>query len=134
MSEHEGVVVCIPVGSDRQVGHSWGKATVVATATVRDGAIVDWAEDTVSWDVLHDEGPHGSHHGRIARFLLEHKAQAVAASHMGPPMANMLAKMGLAVDLGVSGSAEAAVLAAAARVTDPSVVASEPSEADLGDC
>jgi hypothetical protein len=49
-------------------------------------------------------------------------------------MANMLAKMGLAVDLGVSGSAEAAVLAAAARVTDPSAVASEPSEADLGGC
>ena len=109
------VVVCVPVDAGRQVDHSWGKATTVATVTVRDGAIVAWAEDAVGWDVLHDEGPHGSHHARIARFLLDRHARGVAASHMGPPMVTMLTKMGLVVDLGASGDAEAAALAVAAK-------------------
>lgn len=118
-AEPGSVVVCIPVAPGRQVDHSWGKATTVATVTVRDGAIADWTEDAVGWDALHDEGPHGSHHARIARFLLERHAQAVAASHMGPPMVNMLAKMGLVVDLGASGDAQAAALTVAAKVATP---------------
>ena len=134
MTEQIGVAVCVPVAPGRQVDHSWGKATVVATATVLDGAIADWSEEAVGWDVLHDEGEHGSHHARIARFLLGHHAKAVAASHMGPPMVNMLTKMGLVVSLGASGSAEAAVLEVAARVADPSVAAVEPSSEDLQGC
>ncbi|MCV2393547.1 hypothetical protein OEB99_04435 [Actinotalea sp. M2MS4P-6] len=133
MSEQGGVVVCVPVTGDRQVDHSWGKATVVATATVRDGAVVSWTEDAVGWDVLHDEGPHGSHHGRIARFLLGKGAQAVAASHMGPPMVNMLGKMGLVVALGAQGSAEDAVVEVAGRVTGD-VTPVEPAAEDMQGC
>ncbi len=39
-AEPGSVVVCIPVAPGRQVDHSWGKATTVATVTVRDGAVV----------------------------------------------------------------------------------------------
>ena len=133
MSENS-VVVCVPVAPGRQVDHSWGKATVVATARVVDGVVTEWTEDSVGWDVLHDEGHHGSHHARIARFLLERSAQAVTAAHMGQPMVIMLGKMGLVVELGASGDAEAAVLAAAARVADPGLVPSEPTAEDLESC
>ena len=127
------VVVCVPVGDGRQVDHSWGKATVVATVTVRDGAVVGWAEDEVGWDVLHDQGEHGSHHARIARFLLGKGAHAVVASHMGPPMAHMLGKMGLIVAVGASGDAEAAAVQVAGRVTG-AVPPVEPSPDDLLGC
>lgn len=123
------VVVCVPVAEGRQVDHSWGKATVVATAHVVDGVLTGWTEDTVGWDVLHDEGHHGSHHARVARFLLERSAHAVTAAHMGQPMMTMLTKMGLVVELGAAGDAEAAVLAAAARVGEPARPRTEP-EAD----
>jgi predicted Fe-Mo cluster-binding NifX family protein len=112
----DGIVVCVPVTADRQVDHSWGKATVVATAVVRDGTVVSWTQEDVGWDVSHDQGGHGSHHTRIARFLLERKARAVAAGHMGAPMFNMLTKMGLTVLLEVSGDAETAANTAASRV------------------
>lgn len=133
MSEQGGVVVCVPVDGDRNVDHSWGKATVIATVTVRDGAVAHWAQDEVGWDVLHDEGPHGSHHARIARFLLDKGAHAVAASHMGPPMVTMLGKMGLTVMLRAQGPAEAAALQAAGRV-DGTIAAVEPTAEDLKGC
>ncbi len=113
----DGIVVCVPVTADRQVDHSWGKATVVATIVVRDGAVASFTQDDVGWDVSHDAGGHGSHHARIARFLLERKARAVAAAHMGAPMLNMLTKMGLTVVMDADGDAEAAAVAAASRVT-----------------
>lgn len=134
MSEQSGdVVVCVPVAPGRVVDHSWGKAQVVATATVHGGAVTQWTEDAVGWDVQHDVGPHGQHHARIARFLLDKGAHAVVASHMGPPMVTMLGKMGLTVQLGASGDATAAVLAVAAMVDSPAAPVA-PAEEDLGGC
>ena len=77
----------------------------------RDG-IGAWQEFAVGWDSLHDAGTEGSHHARVARFLREHRVEAVAAHHMGAGMTHMLEKMGLTVRLGETGSAREA----AARV------------------
>ena len=107
------LVVCIPVSTDRQMGHSWGKASRVAVVTVSGGAITDWAEHAVAWDESHDVGTEGSHHARVVRFLLDQNITTVIAEHMGPPMANTLGKMGIDTHIGVSGDAEAAVLAVA---------------------
>ena len=107
------LVVCIPVSTGRQMGHSWGKAARVAVVTVADGAITDWAEHAVAWDETHDTGTEGSHHARVVRFLLDQHITTVIAEHMGPPMANTLGKMGIDTHIGVSGDAEAAVLAVA---------------------
>ncbi|NHI19378.1 hypothetical protein H9L10_12805 [Phycicoccus endophyticus] len=112
----EAVLVCLPVGPGRTVGHSWGKAERVALASVRDGAVLTWDERDVGWDRSHDAGTHGSHHARIVRFLREHAVEAVAASHMGPPMEHTLERLGVAVLLGVDGDGEAAAVSAAARV------------------
>ena len=110
------VVVAVPVREGRLLGHSWGKAPVVALATVRDGELIRWEEHDVRWDVSHGEGHHGSHHARVVRFLREHGVGAVAADHMGEPMVHTLGKLGVAVVLGASDDGEAAALAAASRV------------------
>jgi predicted Fe-Mo cluster-binding NifX family protein len=110
------VVVCLPVAPGRRVGHSWGKAPLVALATVRDGAVVAWAEYEVRWDVSHASGHEGSHHARVVRFLREHGVGAVAAHHMGQPMVHTLGKLGVVVVLGAADDGEAAALAAASRV------------------
>jgi predicted Fe-Mo cluster-binding NifX family protein len=86
----------------------WGRAERVAVATVGRDGISDWKEFDVGWGSLHDTGTEGSHHARIARFLLEHKVEAVAADHMGAGMAHMLEKMGLTVRLGETGNAREA--------------------------
>src|SRR6476646_7185843 len=98
------IVVCVPVTGDGLVGRSWGRAGRVAVATVSDDGVGSWEEFDVGWDGLHDAGTEGSHHARIARFLLDHHVQAVAAHHMGPPMVNMLGKMGVTVQLGEEGN------------------------------
>ena len=107
------LVVCIPVSTDRQMGHSWGKASRVAVVTVREGAITDWTEHAVAWDESHDLGTEGSHHARVVRFLLEQHITTVVAEHMGPPMANTIGKMGIDLHIGVSGSPEDAITAVA---------------------
>lgn len=104
------MVVCVPITSDGQVGQAWGRADRVAVAEVQAGEIVRWQEIDVRWDVLHDEGTEGSHHARIARFLMEQKVSQVVSGHMGPGMQRMLAEMGLTVRLGVTGDARRAVL------------------------
>ena len=108
------MIVCIPVAPDGSgaVGHGWGRAARVAVAGLEGGAIVAWDEHDVGWDVLHDEGTEGGHHARIARFLTDHRVEAVVAGHMGPPMVQMLGKMGIAIVLDAEGAARAAVLAA----------------------
>jgi predicted Fe-Mo cluster-binding NifX family protein len=102
------LTVCVPVTGDGLLGPSWGRADRVAVATVSRDGIDDWAEFDVGWGELHDAGSEGSHHARIARFLLEHRVEAVAAQHMGAGMTHMLAKMGLTVRLGENGSAREA--------------------------
>lgn len=106
------MIVCITVTPDGQTGGGWGKAHRVALATLTDDAITDWQEIEVGWDIAHDEGTEGSHHARIARFLIDNQVDTVLAGHMGPPMVNTLDKMRIRTVLGVSGDARAAVLAA----------------------
>ena len=103
--------VCIPVTPEGSVGGGWGRAARVAVARVDGGRIVGWTEVDVRWDALHDEGTEGGHHARIARFLIDQGVQVVVAGHMGPPMATMLERMGIAVHLDATGDARSAVLA-----------------------
>lgn len=105
------MIVCVTIESG-EVGGGWGKARAVALATVSDAAITDWREVDVRWDVAHDEGPEGSHHARIVRFLRENGVEVVVAGHMGPPMQHTLAKLGVRVVVGATGDARAAVLSA----------------------
>lgn len=108
------MVICVPVTPDGAVDASFGRAARLAVIRVEGGSITGDEEHEVRWDVLHDEGPHGTHHGRIVRFLMDHGVEAVVADFAGPPMVNTMTKMGLRVWLGASGDARAAALAAAA--------------------
>lgn len=105
-------IVCIPVTDDGQVGHSWGKAPVVAIATLDNGTIESWRTEAVGWNVSHDEGTPGSHHARVARFVQDHGITTVLATHMGEPMYNLLTKLGVDVQQDIAGDARAAVAAA----------------------
>ncbi len=106
---------CVPVTEDGRVDPRWGRAARVAIAEVRDGGVTTWQVFDVGWDVAHDEGPEGSHHARVARFLREQGVTVVVAEHMGPPMARMLERMGIDVRLGAAGDARQAVLSQAMR-------------------
>ncbi len=108
--------VCITVTDDGQVGGGWGRADRVAVAKVTDGRIESWEEFDVGWGRLHDAGPEGMHHARIAKFLQEHQIETVIAGHMGPPMQETLKKMGIAVRIGATGGARDAVLAAVPKL------------------
>lgn len=104
-------VVAVNV-SGSLVGGGWGRAQRVAVATVEDGALTSWEEHDVRWDLAHGEGTEGSHHARIVRFLREHGVQVVVTGHMGPPMARMLATMGIRAVVDVAGDARGAAVAA----------------------
>lgn len=104
------MTICVPVTADGAVEPRWGRAPRVAIATIRHGAIEDWVVHDVGWDTAHEEGAEGQHHARVARFLTDNGVECVVAEHMGPPMERMLVKMGIAVRLGASGDARAAVL------------------------
>jgi len=103
------VIVCVPVAADGSLDPRWGRAQRVAIANVDGENIRSWEEFEVGWGTAHDSGPEGQHHARVARFLQEHQVQAVVADHMGPPMQQMLEKMGIAVRLGAGGKARDAV-------------------------
>ncbi len=105
------MVVCIPVAADGRIDPRWGRADRVALAEVSDGAVVSWNELDVGWSRAHDAGPEGSHHARIARFLIEHRVEAIVAHHMGEGMLNMLRRMGIKVRLGADGDAREAAAA-----------------------
>jgi predicted Fe-Mo cluster-binding NifX family protein len=107
--------VCIPVSGDGHVGQGWGRAHRVAVVEIRGGEITRWQEYEVGWDEMHGRGPEGTHHAWIARFLIGHQVDAVVAGHMGPPMQNMLNKMGVRLQLGAAGDARTAVLDAIAH-------------------
>ena len=101
--------VCIPVTPDGQVGGGFGRAPLVAIATVEDGAVTAWEVHAVSWDALHDTTTEGGHHARVARFLMGHSVQLVVVGHLGEGMRHMLDSMGLAVVMGATGDAREAV-------------------------
>jgi predicted Fe-Mo cluster-binding NifX family protein len=106
------VLVCVPVTVDGLIDPRWGRAERVAVVDVTERGLDAWQEFEVGWNRLHDSGTEGSHHARIARFLLDNRVEAVVAHHMGPPMAHMLDKMGLKVRLGAMGDARDAAIAA----------------------
>ncbi len=106
------MIVAIALGDDGTAGHGLGRAPRVAIARVEDGSIQSWSEHETRWDVRHDEGSEGSHHARIARFMTENGVEMVVAGHMGPPMVQMLGRMGVAVRLDGGEDARAAVLTA----------------------
>ena len=112
------ITVCVPVTVSGQLDPRWGRADRVAVATVSQNGVEAWTELDVGWGTLHDSGTEGSHHARIAQFLREHDVEAVAAHHMGPPMAHMLEKMGLSVRLGETGSAREAAARAFASAPE----------------
>ena len=111
-------VVCIPVHADGSVDQRFGRADRVAVAAVSGGVIQRWDEHDVRWGELHDSGGEGTHHARIARFLQQQDVEAVVADHMGPPMEQMLRKMGISVRLGARGAARDAVLRLSALQAD----------------
>jgi predicted Fe-Mo cluster-binding NifX family protein len=108
------MIVCVPVTPAGEIDPRWGRAARIAVANLLDGGIARWEEIQVGWDTAHDQGPEGSHHVRVARFLQEHAAEIVVAHHMGDPMLHMLEEMGMRVQLGAGGDARRAVLAATA--------------------
>jgi predicted Fe-Mo cluster-binding NifX family protein len=111
------MIVAIPVEPSGQVGHSWGRAPLVAVAEVVDGSITRWDVHEVGWDRSHDEGTHGAHHARVVRFLRENAVDAVLVQHVGEGMHRTLGSMGVKLGEGQHGDARSAVLAAAASAT-----------------
>lgn len=107
------MIVAVPVQADGSVDPRWGRAQRVAVAEVDGDDIVSWDEHHVGWGELHDAGPEGSHHARIARFLREHAIELVVAHHVGEGMRRMLGQMDLRLALGAAGDARAAAVTAA---------------------
>jgi len=107
------VVVCVALGPDGTVGGGWGRADRVAVASVVGGRIAQWEEFDVGWGRLHDAGPEGQHHSRIATFLRDHGVDVVVTGHMGGGMTQMLSKMDVRAHVGAIGPARDAALAAA---------------------
>ena len=107
------MIIAVPVTDDEQVDPRWGKARNVAVAKVEDGAIRSWEVFPVGWDVLHDQGEHGTHHARIVTFLRNNNVDGVVINHAGTPMMNTMAKMGLAIAVDAAGPARHAALRAA---------------------
>lgn len=106
------MIVCLAVTPDGLLGPRWGRAERVAVVDLRDGGIESWNEFQVGWSELHDLGPEGGHHARVARFLKEHEVEVVVAQHVGAGMQQMLDKMGIDLRLAEGGRASDAVLSA----------------------
>lgn len=114
MSETENINIGVNVFGN-QVGGGLGRAHTMAVATVNpDNDIVAWEEFEVGWDILHEQGPHGSLHGTITRFMRDHEIAAVVTGHMGAPMVNTMMKLGV-LPLSAEGDARQAAQAAATR-------------------
>jgi predicted Fe-Mo cluster-binding NifX family protein len=111
--------VTIPVTPDGGIEVRFGRAPLMAVATVDGGAIIEWTVHDVRWDRLHDEGAHGTHHARIVRFMRDNGVERVAFAHMGPPMIETLFKLGLVlIQVDPAMDARDAVLAVAAYTLD----------------
>ncbi len=104
------MIVCLPVTPDGQLGPRWGRADRVAIAEITPAGVEHWQEFDVHWGEMHDAGPEGQHHARIATFLREHKVETVVAHHVGGGMQQMLAKMGIRLHLSEGGRASDSAL------------------------
>lgn len=101
--------VLVPVTPEMQVDDRFGRARRVAIFEAEGAGGREPEMHDVGWDVLRDSGAEGLHHARVARFLIEHHVRLVVAHHMGSGMREMLGRMGIGLELGVSGEAAAAV-------------------------
>ena len=110
MTSTETVVAVNLAGPD--VGSGLGRARTMAVAHVADGQVTQWTEHTVGWDDLHGQGPEGSHHARIVRFVRDNQVAVVVTGHLGPPMHHTLTQLGCKVVTGLTGDARAAAVAA----------------------
>ena len=99
-----------------QVGGGLGKAHTMAVARVVDGAVASWEEHEVGWDELHGQGPEGTHHGRIVRFMRDNSVEAVVTGHIGAPMINTLTKLGVLPIVDATGDAREVAVSAAELV------------------
>jgi predicted Fe-Mo cluster-binding NifX family protein len=104
--------IATPVDAAGQSAHAWGRAHWIAVTDVADGAIVSWQVHEVSWDVLHDDSTHGSHHARVVTFLKDQGIQAIVVDHVGEGMQRMLTTMGIPLLPASPGDARASVLTA----------------------
>lgn len=104
--------IATPVDAAGQSAHSWGRAHWVAVAEVADATIADWQVHEVSWDVLHDDSTHGSHHARVVTFLKDQSIQAIVVDHVGEGMQRMLSTMDIPLLPATPGDAQASALAA----------------------
>lgn len=112
------MIIATPVTPDGQVDPRWGKAPRVAITEIEDGVIERWDEHEVGWDVLHDEGAHGTHHARIVKFLRENSVDAVIIARCGASMLNTMQKMGLIIALDAEGPARDIALNTAPKIQD----------------
>lgn len=112
------MIIATPVTEDGQVDPRWGKAPRVAITQIEDGVIERWDEHEVGWDVLHDEGAHGTHHGRIVKFLRENQVDAVIIAKCGAPMLNTMQKMGLIIALDAEGPARDVALNTSPKIQE----------------
>ena len=111
--------IAIPVDTDGNVDHRWGKAHYVAIAeTDASGKLSDFTTHAVRWDELHDEGGHGQHHARIIRFLREQEADAVMVNHMGNGIAHSIDRLGLIILAGAAGDARSLAQVAAGAIAE----------------
>lgn len=104
------MIVCLAVTNDGALGPRWGRADRVAVVDITRDGIGSWQEFEVGWGGLHDAGPEGRHHARVAEFLRGHRVEAVVAHHMGAGMQQMLGKMGIELHLASGGRASDAAL------------------------
>jgi predicted Fe-Mo cluster-binding NifX family protein len=104
--------IATPVDAAGQSAHAWGRAHWIAVAEVTDAAIASWRVHEVSWDVLHDDSTHGSHHARVVTFLKDQGIQAIVVDHVGEGMQRMLTTMAIPLLPASPGDAQTSVLAA----------------------
>lgn len=112
--------IAIPVTPEGQVDPRFGKAHFVAVAEVNDDGTetTQWDVQEVNWDELHDIEPHGTHHGRIVRFLTDNNVDSVIINHAGESMLNTMAKMGLIIVTEAEGDAKEITAEVAPQIID----------------
>ncbi|PWI57042.1 hypothetical protein BM613_10610 [Sulfoacidibacillus thermotolerans] len=101
--------MAVAVQENGDIYRFWGRAPKVAVASVQDGAIIDWKEYPVQWDIAREETTEGLHHAQIAKWIMEHHVTGVVAVGLGDDMERMLRKIGLDIYLGFNGKARDAV-------------------------
>ncbi len=110
------MIMGVPVTLDGDLQPHFGRSPQMGIAEVEDGDIVSWELHEVRWDIAHDEGPEGSHHARMVRFMREQAVTHLVIGNMGAPMQNVVTKMGIALIPARSSDPRQAVKLAAASL------------------